>query len=171
VDGKADEEFRIVRENDFLVVLLANPGVMFSGDFPHAGVRNFPKGSRGDKLMKKLNNSIQAILDEGEEGGEEHSDTRKEIMNLMCSFKDLDKICRLHCSTEPLVDWLRIPRNTVGFVGCRPNPPEGGGEPNEREENADPVAEMEADNEHHHEEVDKQSVSASEEDDDWSGSF
>jgi hypothetical protein len=171
VDGKADEEFRIVRENDFLVVLLANPGVMFSGDFPHAGVRNFPKGSRGDKLMERLNSSIQSILDEAEEGGEEHSDTRKDIMSLMCGFKDLDKICRLHCSTEPLVDWLRIPRNTVGFVGCRPNPPEGEGEPSEKEEDDDPVSELEADDEHHHEEADKQSVSASEEDDDWSGSF
>ena len=124
MNGKIGEEFRIVRENDFLVVLQADSGCMFTGDFPHAGVRNFPHGSEEGALMKDLNNKIQEILDEGEETGEDHAETRREVVKMMCKFRNLDKICRLHYSTEPLLDWLRIPRNTVGFVDCHPNPPD-----------------------------------------------
>lgn len=42
---------------------------------------------------------------------------------MMCKFPNLHKICRFHCSTEPVQGPLRIPRNSVGFVDCRPNPP------------------------------------------------
>lgn len=45
VDGKASDQFRIVRENYYPVVLEASPGVIFTGDFQHAGVRNFTGAS------------------------------------------------------------------------------------------------------------------------------
>jgi hypothetical protein len=124
VNGRKDEEFRIVRENDFLVVLQANPGAMFTGDFPHAGVRNFPIGSEEDKLMMEFYGKIEAILEEGQENEEEHSDITKDLITMMCNFPNLNKLCRFHCSTEPTSGPLRIPRNTVGFVDCRPNPPD-----------------------------------------------
>lgn len=124
MDGKDDEKFRIVRENQFLVVLQTSPGGMFTGDFQHAGVRNFVVGSYEDKLMMELYAKIEAILEEGEENEEDYSDTTKDIITLMCNFPNLSKICRFHCSTEPIGGPLRIPRNTVGFVDCRPNPPD-----------------------------------------------
>ena len=50
-NGKHDEILSIVRENDHLVVVEAKRGVMFTGDFPHAGVRNFPADSNEQQLM------------------------------------------------------------------------------------------------------------------------
>ena len=116
----------MTRENDFLVVLHTNPGVMFTGDFPHAGVRNFPVGSPEDKLMMEFYGKIEHIIEEGNEYDEDHEEVTKRMINMMCNFKGLDKLCRFHCSTEPIGGPLRIPRNTVGFVDCRPNPPDVG---------------------------------------------
>lgn len=123
-DGKTEETFQIVRENEYLVVLRTGPGAIFTGDFPHAGVRNFPVGSEENKLMTKLYQAIEAIRQEGEENDIEHNEMTTGIIKMLCRFKNLDKLCRFHCSTEPLSGPLRIPRNSVGFVDCRPNPPE-----------------------------------------------
>merc|ERR1712063_24281 len=38
--GGKGEVYEIVRENKSLVVIKADNAVMFTGDFPHAGVRN-----------------------------------------------------------------------------------------------------------------------------------
>lgn len=130
VDGKEGEQFRIVRENYYLVVLEANPGAMFTGDFQHAGVRNFAVNSPEDKLMTKFFDRVESIVeevrgdddDEGAGGGATH-DVTGEMIKMMCNFPNLHKISRFHCSTEPKAGPLRIPRNTVGFVDCRPNPP------------------------------------------------
>jgi hypothetical protein len=72
---------------------------------------------------------ITQTAEEEEEEGREHDgpkDVTMDIISLMCNFDNLDKICRFHCSTEPLIGPLRIPRNTVGFVECLPNPPTEG---------------------------------------------
>jgi hypothetical protein len=50
VNGKPNEDFSIIRENDHNVVLWAGPGVVFTGDFPHAGVRNFSPGSDDQEI-------------------------------------------------------------------------------------------------------------------------
>jgi len=55
--------------------------------------------------------------------GDEAPEVIEDVISMMCSFENLDKICRFHCSTEPIRSLLRIPRNTVGFVDCFPNPP------------------------------------------------
>ena len=89
--------------------------------------RNFAVGSEEDKLMKDFYTKIENIR-EGHEGSEEedHPDMTRQMMEMMCNFRNLNKICRFHCSTEPTTGPLRIPRNTVGFVDCRPNPPDAG---------------------------------------------
>jgi hypothetical protein len=115
-----------MRENDFLVVLQANPGGLFTGDFPHAGVRNFSVGSAEDTLMMKFYGKIESILEEGQDNGEDHEEITREMITMMCNFKGLNRLCRFHCSTEPTGGPLRIPRNTVGFVDCKPNPPDVG---------------------------------------------
>lgn len=73
--------------------------------------------------MNKFFDRIESILEEGKEDDGQLPDVTMEIISMMCKFPNLHKICRFHCSTEPLRGPLRIPRNTVGFVDCRPNPP------------------------------------------------
>lgn len=123
VDGKSSDQFRIVRENYYLVVLEASPGVIFTGDFQHAGVRNFTEGSLESKLMTKFFDAVENILEETKQEDGQAPDATIEIISMMCKFPNLYKICRFHCSTEPIRGPLRIPRNSVGFVDCRPNPP------------------------------------------------
>ncbi len=106
-----------------MVVLEASPGVIFTGDFQHAGVRNFAEGSLEGKLMDKFFDRVESILDEAKEDDGQLPDATMEIISMMCRFPNLHKICRFHCSTEPKRGPLRIPRNTVGFVDCCPNPP------------------------------------------------
>lgn len=120
--GVRGQKFRIIRETEFLVVLQAKPGVVFTGDFVHAGVRNFQIGSSEDKLMRDLFNKVEGIIDSSTHL--KHSEIAQKVFKMMCNFSNLDKICRFHCSTEPLRSQLQIPRNTVGFVGCCPNTPD-----------------------------------------------
>ena len=130
LNGRKDEQFQIIRENDYLVVLQANPGALFTGDFAHAGVRNFPLGSEEDRLMKEFYSKVETIREgldhHGNDEDEDHPDITRQLMEMMCNFHNLNKICRFHCSTEPTSAPLRIPRNAVGFVDCRPNPPDVG---------------------------------------------
>eukprot|EP00540_Astrosyne_radiata_P000366 CAMPEP_0116838908 /NCGR_PEP_ID=MMETSP0418-20121206/9475_1 /TAXON_ID=1158023 /ORGANISM="Astrosyne radiata, Strain 13vi08-1A" /LENGTH=932 /DNA_ID=CAMNT_0004468965 /DNA_START=205 /DNA_END=3004 /DNA_ORIENTATION=+ len=122
VIGGTGELFEVVRENDFLVVIRAESGVMFTGDFPHAGVRNISKGSEEDALMAKLNERIKAVLD-GHPADDPLGQTRA-VVDVLCGFPGLIRLCRLHCSTEMLTGHLRIPPNTIGFSDCLPNPPD-----------------------------------------------
>jgi hypothetical protein len=121
VNGKPNEDFSIIRENKHLVVLGATPGVVFTGDFPHAGVRNFAPGSSEDSLMNKLNEKIDATL----ESSPEESQVIPAIVDMLCSFGGLNRICRLFCSTELVQTKMTIPRNTIGFTGCYDNLPDG----------------------------------------------
>eukprot|EP00980_Cylindrotheca_fusiformis_P022835 scaffold9825_cov203-Cylindrotheca_fusiformis.AAC.4 len=129
VDGIRGEEFKITRDNKLLVELEANPGVVFTGDFPHAGVRSAPVGSQEDKSMKLLFDQLEEII--ANSLGLCHAEFVKKVFKMMCSFPDLDKLCRFHCSTEPLHSPLQFPRNTVGFVGCYPNDPGTGADDKE----------------------------------------
>lgn len=136
LNGRKDEQFQIIRENDYLVVLQANPGALFTGDFAHAGVRNFPLGSEEDRLMKEFYSKVETIREgldhHGNDEDEDHPDITRQLMEMMCNFHNLNKICRFHCSTEPTSAPLRIPRNAVGFVDCRPNPPDVGDKVDEK---------------------------------------
>jgi hypothetical protein len=115
------ETYDIVRENDKLVVIRAPTGCMFTGDFPHAGVRNIVPSSHEDTLLVKLNQRILTAL---QELPDDRLAQMRAVIDVLCSFPGLDKLCRLHCSTEMLHGNLQIPANTIGFTGCEPNTPD-----------------------------------------------
>lgn len=120
--GVEGQTFEIVRENDHLAVVRAKPGAMFTGDFPHAGVRNVVLGSEEDRLLQKLNRRIAFVLESFSEN--DRLGQTKAIIEVLCKFPNLDKLCRLHCSTEITTGKLNIPANTIGFSGCLANPPD-----------------------------------------------
>jgi hypothetical protein len=120
--GKKGQTFEIVRENEFLVVLRAKTGVMFTGDFPHAGVRNVKVGSKQDDLLKLLNEGIAGVLDQFSE--QDRLGQTRAIVEVLCNFPNLDQLCRLHASTEITTGNLCIPANTIGFCDCLANPPD-----------------------------------------------
>ena len=117
-----DEVFPIVRENDHLVVVEAKRGVMFTGDFPHAGVRNFSADSEEQRLMEQL---VQNIADINKRYPVHEQVLRtKATVEMMSNFPGLNKLCRLHCSTRMIKGGILIPNNSVGFDGCLPNEPD-----------------------------------------------
>ena len=121
IGGRPNEIFPIVRENDDLAVLKIRTGAIFTGDFNHAGVRNFAENSEEILLMDKLNAQVKAI---NETTYDDLYIRTKRLAKMMSKFKGLDRLCRLHCSTKMLTGArLIVPPNTVGFEGCRPNPP------------------------------------------------
>jgi len=122
IHGGLDETFRIVRQNNHLVVICARTGCMFTGDFPHAGVRNICQNTPEDLLMEKFNCNIADIINEYP--AREHIMRTKAVVDMMCKFPGLDRLCRLHCSTEMLEGNIRIPPNTIGFSECLPNMPD-----------------------------------------------
>jgi len=118
--GGKGEIYEIVRENKSLVVIKANNAIMFTGDFPHAGVRNISKGTPEDEMMTKLYKKIQSAIDELHQ--DDLVGQSRAVLDVLCNTPGLIRICRLHCSTEMLTGNMRIPVNTVGFSECVPNP-------------------------------------------------
>jgi hypothetical protein len=117
VGGKDGETFNIVRETEHLVVIQAIPGLMFTGDLRHAGVRNVSESDLVESFTEKLTEIM---------GDKELSRTvLRAIVDMLCEFKGLNRICRLHCSTRLLDSKMRIPVNTIGFTECLPNSPKG----------------------------------------------
>ena len=102
-----------------MITIEGKPGVSFTGDFQHAGVRNFDRGTVEDSLMERLFANIQEAIQEATET----EDSTEQVIAMMCEFSGLNQICRFHCSTEPVEGPLVIPRNAVGFVDCKKNPP------------------------------------------------
>ena len=121
-NGKHDEILPIVRENDHLVVVEAKRGVMFTGDFPHAGVRNFQAESEEQRLMDQLKEKIAEISDRYPV--HERVLRTKAAVEMMANFPRLNKLCRLHCSTRMIKGGILVPDNSVGFDGCLPNEPD-----------------------------------------------
>ena len=121
-NGKHDEILPIVRENDHLVVVEAKRGVMFTGDFPHAGVRNFSADSDEQRLMDMLKEKIAEIADRYPV--HERVLRTKATVEMMANFPGLNKLCRLHCSTRMVKGGILVPDNSVGFDGCLPNEPD-----------------------------------------------
>ena len=118
--GGTGEVFDIVCEREHLVILQAEKGVMFTGDFPHAGVRNIPEESPENKLVELLNDNISAIL---QDASLTQRGRLSALVDMLCNFTDLNKLCRLFCSTQVLDGKTKNQRNAVGFSGCFANPP------------------------------------------------
>ena len=72
--------------------------------------------------MNKLNAQIEAVNQRYP--AHERVLRTKAVVELMCNFPNLNKLCRLHCSTEMLKGHIQIPENTIGFDGCLPNVPD-----------------------------------------------
>jgi len=122
IGGVKGQKFEIVRENEYLVVAKAKTGVMFTGDFPHAGVRNIIHGTEEDRLMEVLYDRIDRVLQECH--AEDNLAKTKAVIDILCNFPGLNKLCRFHCSTEFISGRLSIPQNTIGFSECLPNSPD-----------------------------------------------
>lgn len=92
------------------------------GDFPHAGVRNFPADSDEQRLMDQLIEKIAEI--NKRYPVHERVLRTKATVEMMANFPGLNKLCRLHCSTRMVKGGILIPDNSVGFDGCLPNDPD-----------------------------------------------
>jgi hypothetical protein len=129
-NGRPHERFEIVRENAHLTVLKIPVGVAFTGDFPHAGVCNFPTGTSEYELMIRLFKKIDHIVKQaprGDSSEKTHAETTGKLLKMFCKFPGLDRICRLHVSTELDDTTMVIPRNAVGYYRCHANLPDGRG--------------------------------------------
>jgi hypothetical protein len=122
--GGTGQVLDIVCEREHLVILQAEKGVMFTGDFPHAGVRNVPEHSPENELVELLNHKISAILQDVSLTKREHLSA---IVDMLCNFPDLNKLCRLFCSTQQLDGKIKNQRNVVCFSECFANPPGASG--------------------------------------------
>lgn len=118
--GGTGEVLDIVREREHLVVIEVEKGVMFSGDFPHAGVRNVSQQSLENELLERLNSSISVILENSNMTDRQRLST---IVDMLCEFSGLNKLCRLFCSTQQL-QGVKNQRNEVGFTSCFANSPD-----------------------------------------------
>ena len=116
--GRPTEIFDIVRENKYLAVVRVPIACVFTGDFPHAGVKNVAPGSSEAKLLEDLNRRIGQIL---AKPFPSHEKRIKAIVEMFCEFKDLDRLCRLHISTELRGSRMVIPRNSIGYTDCKLN--------------------------------------------------
>ena len=116
--GHPFETFDIVREDKNLVVLKVPTGCIFTGDFQHAGVRNVMHGSMEAELLDELNLRIASIL---EREFPSHEERTRAVVEMLCDFKGLDRLCRLHCSTEPKGFHMQFPHNAVGYTYCKSN--------------------------------------------------
>ena len=95
---------------------------MFTGDFPHAGVRNIPHGSNNDNAMAEFNTRVKSIFDAVPKS--QRLKRNKKLLEMMNEFPGLDKLCRLHCSTDIPEKDFYIPYNAIGFTDCWENPPD-----------------------------------------------
>lgn len=113
-DGK---RFRIVRENDSVVVISVRGGVLFTGEFPHCGVRNFKRGTREDSIMEEVSAQVSHFI---EMFGPQHRISRdKAIINMFCNLKGMNRLTRLHCSVVTRDRGLsQIPFNMIGYANC-----------------------------------------------------
>jgi hypothetical protein len=119
IDGADNVEYEIVRETDMLVVLRVKGGVIFTGDFPHCGVRNVGRGTPEEVLVNELNQKIQAILEDF--SARQRVSRSKAVVDMLCRFPGLDKLSRLHCSTQTHDCGISIPFNMIGYASCLMN--------------------------------------------------
>jgi hypothetical protein len=120
VVGGTGKEFYIVRETEHLVVIEAERGFMFTGDFKHAGVKNVSHMSPENALVELLIKQMSTILDDKSLSARAQSTG---IVDMLCTFPELNKLCRFHCTTQLHDGKMKPPLNTMGFIGCLPNPP------------------------------------------------
>jgi len=113
--------YKIVRENNNIVVLSVSGGVVFTGEFPHCGVRNFRRGTKDDELMEEICFKIRHFADK-------YSNPRqrilrdKAILDVLCHLPGVNRLSRLHCSIATRDgNESQIPFNMIGYANCFQN--------------------------------------------------
>lgn len=122
IGGKRGQVFPVVRVKDPLVVIKVKKAVMFAGDFPHAGVRNFSCNAPEQILIDELDEQMSAINRMHKTETKRNSEKAKMLTN----FKGLSSLCRFHYTTVPADGSVLIPQNRIGYTGCLTNLPDGG---------------------------------------------
>ena len=113
---KGNQQFPVMRSTKHLAAIKVERGARFIGNSPHAGVRNFSRDSDEQKLANQLH---EAIAEAGE-------NNVRSVKDELTKFVGLNKLCRLHFSTEPKDKFVLIPRDRVGYDGCENNPARNG---------------------------------------------
>jgi hypothetical protein len=121
VKGGTEEMLEVVRETEHLVVVRTKRGFMLAGNFPHAGVRNVSEQSLENDLVNLLNDRISNIYADESFVTSRHQ--LAAVIDMLCKFPSLNKLCRFHCTTRLLEGKMKPLFNTVGFTGCLVNPP------------------------------------------------
>jgi hypothetical protein len=119
IEGADDVKYEIVRETGTLAVLRVSGGVIFTGDFPHCGVRNFHRGTPDEELVKDLNQKIRTITNEY--SSRQRVSRSKTVVEMLGQFPGLNRLCRLHCSTQTHDCSISIPFNMIGYAECFAN--------------------------------------------------
>ena len=55
---EGNQQFPVVRSTEYLAAIKVERGARFTGNFPHAGVRNFGRDSDEQKLADQLHKAI-----------------------------------------------------------------------------------------------------------------
>jgi len=113
ISGVPTDTFEVVREEDHYVVLKIKGGCMFTGDFKHCGVCNVENNSRQSKLLNKLMTQMAE-----RDNGQSPKKVMKQITSLLSRTKNLDGLCRLHFTTQPIAPTFMYPPDKVGFSDC-----------------------------------------------------
>lgn len=121
--GGCGAEYEVVRSNGSLLVIKVPHGAVFTGDFPHCGVRNVEPGSERDRLMTDLNERVARI--HAETPARERIARSQRMLTMMTRFPRLNELCRLHCSTAMVSGVFQQPANAVGFSDCWINERDG----------------------------------------------
>lgn len=109
--------FEIVRENDSIVVVSICGGVLFTGEFPHCGVRNFQHGTKEDELMEEISSKIAHFIKI--HGPQQRLPRDKAVITMFCNLPGMNRLTRLHCSIVTRDRGLaQIPFNTIGYANC-----------------------------------------------------
>lgn len=114
IHGVPGETFRVDRhEGEHVVVVEAPGGVVFTGDMPHAGVRNVRLDGPEYTSMIELFENIDGFLMEEGEGGNKHA------LGSLCHRTKVNDFSRLYLSTELKKSRINIPRNAIGYHECK----------------------------------------------------
>mmetsp|Transcript_10136 Transcript_10136/g.20942 ORF Transcript_10136/g.20942 Transcript_10136/m.20942 type:complete len:844 (-) Transcript_10136:132-2663(-) len=136
--GDPCEDFEIVRESKYVVVLKVKKGCIFTGDFPHLGVLNLQSSqheqhealshffSQVDQISRLTHVTVSGKQwkHQGRNREPDHVACSNAVLELCCGMVGLNKLSRLFISTESKEHTLSLPDNAVGYCKCYSNPSE-----------------------------------------------
>jgi hypothetical protein len=103
---------KFVFERTVLEVVQVSKGVIFTGDFPHAGAVNYDPESKEDTLTKGFHDEAQKLMTSAKKSKKKQD----ELLKLLATFQDLNKISRFFCTTIDLKADFQTTVKHVGLV-------------------------------------------------------